>query len=326
MEIGTPGYIDVPYSKGFAEISGKLSHGWLENGRFVSNVLLHHKNVYLRLGGSLPVNVYFGINHYAMWGGNSPAQEEPLPSDFNSFIKVFFMQQGDPDVPGTPDIWVINRFGNHLGSRNYGVNFTLDNFKAGLYQQDVFEDGSGLRLQNFPDGLWGAWLRLPEKTKVVQAVVYEYLRTTSQSGPYHNVGSDTLGGNDNYFNHSIYRSGWTYHQYTIGTPLITSPLFSEPASFVIKNNRVIAHHVGLEGYISQNVRYRNLITWSRNLGKYSDPFPEPLEQLSWMLELNTNLKRNNLEAGITVAADIGEMYGDNLGVMIIFRKKGGLFR
>jgi hypothetical protein len=324
IEIGTPGYINVPYTRGFLEIKGKLSHGWLGSERVVSNVLLHHKNVYLRLGGDLPVNIYYGLNHYALWGGTSPTEEEPYPSDFSSFLKVFFMQHGDPDVPGTPDVWVINRFGNHIGSRNYGVNITLDNFTAGIYQQDIFEDGSGLRLQNFPDGLWGAWIRFPEEKKIVQAVVYEHLRTISQSGPDHHVGSDTLGGNDNYFNHGRYRSGWTHYQYTIGTPLITSPLFNDPEYSGIKNNRVIAHHLGFEGYITENIRYRNIITWSRNMGRYSNPFPEPLEQLSWMLELNTTLKRNNMEAGITVAADIGEMYGDNLGVMITFRKKGKL--
>jgi hypothetical protein len=57
-----------------------LSHGWFEEGRYVSNVWLHHKNAYLRLGGSLPVNIYYGFNHYAQWGGKSPGYEKPFPS------------------------------------------------------------------------------------------------------------------------------------------------------------------------------------------------------------------------------------------------------
>jgi hypothetical protein len=42
--------------------------------------------------------------------------------------------------------------------------------------------------------------RFPENTrKPVQAVVYEFLQTTHQSGPEHVLGE--LTGNDNYFNH-----------------------------------------------------------------------------------------------------------------------------
>ncbi|MGF1586963.1 MAG: capsule assembly Wzi family protein [Bacteroidales bacterium] len=326
IEVGTPGYVPVPFTYGYLEMKGLIAHGWFEEGRYASNVLLHQKNAYARLGGSLPVRLYYGFNHYAQWAGSSPRQEEPYPSDFKSFVKVFFNRSGDKNDPGTPDGWAINRFGNSLGSQHYGIDFDIANFNAGIYQQDIFEDGSGMRKQNFPDGIWGAWLRFPENNRIIQAFVYEFLHTTNQSGPYHDIEGDTLGGNDNYFNHGHYSSGWTYHKYTIGTPFITSPLLNDPASFRIRNNRVIAHHFGFEGYITPTVTYRNLITFSRNFGTYSIPFQERRDQLSWMLEIAGPINYFNLEASITIAADKGEMYGDNAGVLFSIKKNGIFFK
>ena len=322
LEIGTPGYVPVPFLRGYAEVSGLMSHGWFEEGRYASDVWLHHKNFYVRVGGDLPVNLYYGFNHYAQWGGSSPRQEKPYPSDFKAFMKVFMIKHGDPEEPGTPDGWVLNRFGNHLGSRNYGIDVDLDNFSLGIYQQDVFEDNSGYSRKNFPDGLWGAWFRLPDGERRVQAVVYEFLHTTHQSGPYHDLDGVELGGNDNYFNHGHYQSGWTYHKYTIGTPLITSPLLNDPASDRIRNNRVIAHHIGVEGYLSANFRYRNFVTFTRNFGTFSHPFDERRDQWSWMAEVTAPVGLFGLEAGVTVAADLGSMYGDNLGIMFSVRKRG----
>lgn len=319
IEIGTPGYVPVPFSGGYAEISGLMSHGWFEEGRYASDVWLHHKNAYIRVGGSFPVNIYYGFNHYAQWGGSSPRQEEPYPSDFKGFINVFLNKSGDADEPGTPEGWVLNRFGNSLGSRNYGIDLDLERFSLGVYQQDVFEDGSGMRKMNFPDGLWGAWLRFTEESRTIQAVVYEFLHTTYQSGPVHILYGP--GGNDNYFNHGHYRSGWTYHNFTIGTPLITSPVLNDNET-VIRNNRVIAHHIGFEGHVTGNISYRNFFTFSRNFGTYNYPFGERRDQFSWMAEFTGPMKIFDLEAGVTVAADYGDMYGDNLGIIFTIRKRG----
>jgi hypothetical protein len=326
IELSTPGYIDIPFTRGYAEISGLISHGWFEDERFVSNVWLHHKNTYLRLGGSLPVTISFGFNHYAQWGGSSPVFEHPFPADFSSFIKVFLNRSADIEDPRTPEEWSINRFGNSLGSRNYGIDFGFDKLAAGIYQQDIFEDGSGMRKRNFPDGLWGIWIRFPEPGKHVQAVLYEFLQTTHQSGPFHDLDGVVLGGKDNYFNHGHYRSGWTYHGYTIGTPMITSPVLEKPAMFGIANNRVIAHHLGVEGQMTGNISYRSFLTLSRNFGTYDWPFARRRDQLSWMLEVNSPLNFYNLEYGIAFAVDSGEMYGNNYGLLFTLRKKGSFMR
>jgi len=41
-----------------------------------------------------------------------------------------------------------------------------------------------------------------------------------------------------------------------------------------------------------------------------------------MLEVSGPVNFFNMEASITVAADFGEMYGDNLGLLFTLRKKG----
>lgn len=327
VEISSNGYLPVPYTRGYVEIKGLLSHGWFEEGRFASDVWLHHKNAYMRIGGSLPVNFYYGFNHYAQWGGSSPRQEEPYPSDFNAYLRIFFNMSGDPEEEGIPDGWALNREGNSLGARNIGIDINLDNISAGVYQQDIFEDGSGMRRKNFPDGLWGAWIRFSEEKKLLQAAVYEYLQTTDQSGPVHILFGP--GGNDNYFNHSHYRSGWTYHKYTIGTPFITSPVFfSDSVSFsqdYLINTRVRAHHLGVEGFITERLKYRSLLTYSKNYGTHSYPFYEdksPINQFSFLLEFIHPVNLFDMDMGVTLAGDIGEMYGDNYGMFITLRRSG----
>ncbi len=320
IEAGTPGYITVPRTSGRLEIKGQIAHGWFGEDRYVSDVLLHHKNAFARLGGDFPVNYTYGLNHYALWGGHSPDYDEPFPADPDSYYRVFFIRSGKEDDPATPGTWANHKFGDHLGSRFHGIDLTLETLSAGIFLQDVMEDGSGWRRQNFPDGLWAVWLEFHERKQPLQAITYEYLQTTDQSGPRHN-GEDgnVIGGNDNYFNHAIYQSGWSYHGYTIGTPLITSPLLNDPTFHRFTSNRVRAHHLGLKGHLGPRTRYRSLITYSRNYGTHNDPFDQRKDQVSGMLELTRQLDFLQLEAGITLAADRGAMYGDNYGVMLQLR-------
>ncbi len=319
---GTPGYITLPFGRDMIELKGVVAHGWFMDDRFASDVWMHHKNAFIRLGGDLPVNFYWGLNHFAQWGGSSPLQEKSYPSDFEAFVRVFFIRRSNPDDPASPTGWVINRIGNHLGSRNHGIDITLNTLEGGFYLQDIMDDLSGWRRQNFPDGLWGAWLRFKEENRTVQALLYEYLQTTDQSGPLHDLDGEVLGGNDNYFNHGHYRSGWSYYGYTLGTPLITSPILNDPPTHRFMNNRVRAHHLGVKGQVAGLFSYRTFFTYSRNYGRHSYPFDERKDQFSWMLELSRELGVFGLEAGVTVAVDRGEMYGDQVGVLVQVVRRG----
>jgi len=215
-----------------------------------------------------------------------------------------------------------------LGSRVLGIDVKLKNYLTGLYYQTIFEDGSGRSEIFNPDGLWGFYLRSKDKDRTVTNVLYEFLHTTYQSGPVHDItGPVILKGNDNYFDNFIYRSGWSYYKYTIGTPMITSPVYNTDSSYMIENNRVIAHHVGIEGNLTEKIRYKTMFTYSINMGRYSKPYDNNRNQASALANISfpVNMKVP-FRVSATLAADKGTMYGDNIGIFLSLIKTGELFK
>ena len=328
--ISTNGYVDVPFTKGYMQFNGLLAHGWFGDDGYVKNTYLHHKFVYVKVGGKLPVNFSMGLQHYAMWGGLSP---DPgigqLPSDFNAYTKVFFAKHPGTQDPSLPLSEALNKLGNHLGSWNYAIDLKLEKYIAGLYYQTIFEDYSGYSKWIMRDGLWGIYVKTRNARKLIHAFTYEYLHTSYQSGPPAIISSQYTRGNDNFFNNGIYQSGWTYDGFTIGTPLISSPAIIEGDAISITNNRVIAHHFGLEGGISEVLKYRMLFTTSTNYMNYppfGQPYPKPLPVQSIFLELTKPIQKfKGLEIGAQLALDHGELYGNNGGIMIMLRKSGKIF-
>lgn len=321
LVLSTNGYTDIPFTKGYVQVNGLLSHGWFGKNGYVKNAYLHHKYLYIKLGGRLPVNISYGLQHYAMWAGSDPVLGS-LPHGWDTYERIFFAREGDPDNPDTPENESKNRVGNHLGSRNYGIDIKLKRMLINLYYQTIFEDNSGRRQKFMPDGLWGVSLKTRSANKFVNTVMYERFRSVYQSGGIHHEidGSTAV---DDYFNHFLYRSGWTYFGNTIGTPLITSPVLSPQSSPGIINNRVTAHHIGCSGKIKNFVSYKILVTLSRNYGTYTSPFPETRLSKSVLLHLSNNYKRiKGFETSLQVAFDLGEMYGNNLGIALALRKYG----
>ena len=319
LVLATPGYVDVPFTKGYVEINGSLSHGWFEKDRYVNNIYLHQKHLHLRFGGDFFINVSAGLIHFAQWAGDSPDPKfGELPSDWDAYKRIFFAQKGDSATVNINE--AINSLGNHLGSWNYRIDLRAKQFMFSLYYQTIFEDNSGMSDPFQRDGLWGVSLASKDPDKIVNHVVFEYLNTTYQSGPVHYL-SDSLDllGNDSYFNHYIYRNGWTYKGMTLGTPLITSPIFNEDGSVGTLNNRVMAFHLGLGGMLGK-INYRSFFTYSINKGTYSLPFDPEKNQFSWYFETTFPSIWQGIDMKVMLAADIGHMYGNNLGVNLLFRR------
>ena len=315
IAISSNGYVDVPFTKGWVKLNGYMAHGWFEKNRFVKDLLLHQKYLYVKVGGDSKINVSYGLQHFAQWGGISPVERYgELPSDWDAFKKVFLAKSGTPGTVDTNEI--INRLGNHLGSRNYGLDFKFENGSTGIYYQTIFEDNSGRNDKISRDGLWGVWFGFKDKEKIVNHILYEFLNTSYQSGPAHNIGDSVLGGNDNYFNNYIYHTGWTYMGYTLGTPMITSPILARGDKIAILNNRVTAHHVGIAGVISKKIPYQTFFTYSINRGTYSNPFPSAKDQFSWFGKARIPLNNKELFLDAALALDIGKMYGNNMGMIL----------
>ncbi|MFO8001983.1 MAG: capsule assembly Wzi family protein [Marinilabilia sp.] len=330
VRIGTADYIKIPFTNGKLEGKALISHGWFEKDRSVNNALLHHKFVGLRTSRDFPLSFNFGFYHFAQWGGENDRYGQ-LPNDLEAFWRIFAVKEGGEEARENDQ---INKAGNHLGSRYLGIDWNKSHSTTGIYYQDIFEDGSGQRKRNFPDGLWGIYFENNHHAPLVKGVLYEWLYTADQSGPIHD-NDGGLGGNDNYFNHGGYSSGWTTFMRTIGTPFITSPVLNkrifkpdEPTNYDQKifNNRVSAHHLGLTGFLSKKTEYKILGSFSRNKGLHdynADRWrPEvykiyaPRDQWSFRTDFKHFWDQFNLETSLSIAADIGEMYGDNFGVML----------
>jgi len=279
----------------------------------------NQKHAHIRFGGDFWLNASLGLIHFAHWGGVSPTDRfGEMPSDFDAYKRVFLARSGAPTTVDTAEI--INVLGNHLGARVYRIDYKGKQFTAGFYFQTIFEDNSGLTKEFYEDGMRGLVIQSTDKDKIINHVVLEYLKTTWQSGPVHDLtGPVKLTGNDNYFNNYIYRSGWSYHGMTLGTPLITSPIYNDEGVVGMTNTRVKAYHLGLGGTV-KGLDYRTVFTYSNNLGTYDNPFDPNRPQFSCYFETTIPHLWRDIDLIIMLAGDIGKMYGNNLGVNLLLRR------
>jgi hypothetical protein len=320
IAINVEHWTKVPFTCGYFDFKGGISHGWLGDQPYVKNTYIHHKYVYIRFGGKLPVHAHYGFHHYAHWGGTSQFAGK-LPVDLKTYVEIFFAQRNQ-EVHLPDGTTVITRGGNHIGTRNFGLDFDLKKYRICSYWQTVFEDGSGKRWKNINDGLWGVTFKSRNES-VIAGVMYEFFHSTDQSGTFNwdPVTKKEYGGNDDYFNHYLYKHGWTYDRYTLGTPLITSPLYLSGNTLdYIRNNKIIAHHIGLEGYKSI-IYYRLLYTYSLNFGTNNFPIQPAKSQHSVLISTSyADISKFKIDLGLNLGGDLGKMYGNNLGIQIVLKK------
>ena len=171
-------------------------------------------------------------------------------------------------------------------------------------------------------------------------VVGEFINTTWQAGPLHDrpatdeemkhqnpespyYGKVVLGGLDNYFMNSTYRSGWTYHGRTMGLPLILANAPGADGVVTgIANNRLRAYHIGVKGNAFKGVPYIFKTTYSSNWGRYNIPetnfFYSKPWQLSMALEFEFGKEITNLPLtlGVGTYGDIGKLYQNSFGLTL----------
>ncbi len=341
VTVGIEQYANVPFTGGYVQIKGALVHGWMDELFGDAPTFLHHKYMYVKVGGRLPVNLHYGLHHVAQWGGYSTTYGRQ-PASFGDFLRVFAGKSGtDPD--NTNDY--NNAVGNHILSQDLRMDVEVAGFTLSAYWQNLTEDPPVrfiFNTMNVSDGLWGVTLK-SNRVPFVTGILYEFLNTTDQSGPFHDKDGMIYGGADNYFFNSIYRSGWTYRGQTIGTPFITPPLSSDTEKSKAYNNRVKVHHAGIYGQ-AYGVHYRALASFSRSYGTYFDPFGQVMRCTSLLLEMRRHMPRWwGIEIGCALSADIGEIPvaetpyvtdgasnvstgGNTFGVRLSVRKTGTLFK
>jgi hypothetical protein len=310
-------YMPVPFTKGYLEFKGGISHGWFGNNKYFKDIYLHHKYFYLQTGGNLPVHAHAGLNHFVQWGGTSAKPIiGKLPNDWNAFWKIFWGEHGDSSQH-VPVGEIQNRLGNHVSGWDFGIDIKKENYTIGLYWQTMFEEVFGYHWANIRDGMWGISYNTLEKDRIINGFVYEFVHTTDQS-----LKRDRLKNGDNYFNHYIYKSGWSNGKYVIGTPLVTSRIFGLNDSLPnTANNRVIAHHIGISG-LYKKISYTFFITYSLNYGISFHLFKNKKQNTSTLLRVTMPVNIcSNCFLGFEQANDFGNLFKNNFSVRAFFQKQ-----
>jgi hypothetical protein len=321
ISVSTPEFISIPGTKGWVHAKGYLAHGWMEPGRYVTEAYLHEKYFYLRLApDGFPVHGYGGVVHNAIWGGISPARG-PQRQSFADYLQMFAGYRPDSDNEA-------EALGNTVAIYDFALEWEgpVDGL---VYRQFYIEDKPGLIFRSPWDGLWGLSLgRGDDEQSFVDRIIWEHVNTRRQGARY-DLGEQQ--GADNYYNHSIYLSGWTYRGRTIGTPL----LFSDGRRMGVVNNRLVAHHLGLRGYLPAELQYTVSLTYSRNYGARSvfaeedgtrrvSGRTERRDQYSTRLSLERSVSDSSpLSFELTLAFDIGAVHPDNTGILLGFTYDGG---
>lgn len=318
---GIEKYITIPYTFDLLEIKGAISQGWFSDRVFAPDIMLHHKYLYARLGGNLPVHLEYGLDHFAQWGGNIPGNGNQKFT-LENFKTIFLGRSGGEDSNRSEQ---INAMGNHIIETHFKLEAAIKDFKINAYWQNIMEDGP---IQFLPwlamtkrDGLWGVNIS-NKKLPYVNGFTYEFFRTLDQSGPWHDKDGIVFGGNDGYLKNGIYQNDWTHYGRTIGNPLILSPVYNTDGSFRIRYNHVSAHHFGLSGNIC-GFSYKTLGTFSKYYIANLDPAHY---NTSWLVEISKYLnKPADTKISVSFGGDTGLLPGKTTGLMLTLSKTGILF-
>lgn len=325
-------------------IRGNFAHYQMIDSRYIRGAMIHNKSFAFKVALGRKVDFEAGLDHWAQWGGVSPAAGG-RPSSFNDYLRVILGKQGGSDATLSDQ---QNALGNHLGREYVRLTWRAESFDM-VFQYDMpFEDGGQIiKSQPMPDGVYTVKFAFNDRTRFITDVLYEFASTTWQSGPVHDrpateeemtkdYGKDVYwqnpehhyygrivpGGLDNYFNNSEYRSGWTYYGRPICMPLMIPFAPAEDGTTLgIVSNRVRAHHVGVKG-LAWKLPYAFKATYSSNWGRYSDKgqgfFASRPKQLSLALEVELSEQVTKIPVDFVVGAygDLGKVYRNSAGLSL----------
>jgi hypothetical protein len=258
------------------------------------------------------------------------------------YMRVFLAGKGGDDATLSDR---VNVLGNPLGKECIRVDWRHSDFTMTFQYDKPFEDGSGIKFKNAPDGIWSLQFLFNDRDALVTDLIFEYINTAWQTGPYHDrpateeemkeqdpngfyYGKIVLGGCDTYFSNAEYKSGWTYHNRIIGLPLILPAMpGSDGITTNVVSTRLRGFHLGLKGLINRKVPYSFRATYTSNMGNYhqGESFFSTLPwQLSLALEtgLGSKIWKSPFDLTFGLYGDIGKLYQDSIGVTLKLDYKG----
>lgn len=338
VSAGFVNFQTIPYTKGWLQISGEIGYerlsdsDWLNNHyNYYNNFIttgywLNYKQFHLRTRPDQPVVFTLGAQAACQFAGTQRTYENgvltktvAMPANFKSFFRSIIPGSGGSN-PGD-QVYVE---GNHLGSWDIILEYTnkrLGKFRA--YHQTIWEDGSGIGLQNGFDGLWGLEWRARKKG-LVSAAVIEYLDFTNQSGHIHfseelNRESPINGGAtgmDDYYNNYTY-NGYQNRGMSIGTPFIKGTIYNTDGYMRYLDNLVRGFHMGVKGYISSVIDYRMLFSYRKAYGTADHPRAKSASATCMLVEVGAQpLWLKGLMLKAQFAFDRGSLLGNNTGGLL----------
>jgi hypothetical protein len=316
-------YTNVPFTNGWIQFKGQISHGWMGNDQFMKHAYLHEKNFYLRVG-KRKFKLYGGIQHYAVWGGS---REDFLTADRSlaGFFNVLLVKEAnDGTVFGSI---APNRAGDHRGVLEAGAEWENDDLKINLNNQTPFDMGQGIDARNI-DRLLSLNIINKKPGAKLKKVVLEFIYTKQMNDFY------AQRYRESYYNNGIYRTGWEYNDNIIGTPLFVNRVrgsnyfnsikpydWDAPANTInsldnIISNRVIGGHAAFLYALSREVTSKTMLTYTRNYGDFRVGVFSPYKS-QWysMQQFSWSVPKTQLALTGTVAYDWGQL-SDNFGSMI----------
>ena len=285
-------------------VKGSWEEYILDDDRFVENTRIHHKSGHLVYRSRSNFEVSLGFQHFVQWAGKSQEYGQ-LPNDFDAYTKIVTGAAGDADIGEGQE---VNALGNQIGSYEINVKTKVRDLDVHFIYNHIFEDGSGMKMGNFPDGRYALYIEDNRDTfwgvDWLKAVIYEIYYTKNQS---RNRVSSTNDGSDNYFNNNLYRSGWTYNNHVIGVPFI----LLNDNYFRIGNNNVVVHHIGAAGEVAPDWNYKMMLSYRQNYG-VKDAIRGPKQQiLSSFFSLDIPITDYDFQA--YVGSDLDFDNGVNFG-------------
>jgi len=343
VRISLPEFVPVPGCRNWLHVKGHFAYGRFTDNSFqtdyvqgknkyTKNALYHSKSLFLKLENEkIPFNVTVGIEMMAQFGGDCYYPNGIVyrtPHKLKDFFRVLIPGNGDSDASMSDQ---INVLGNHLGSYHLAMEYRFPDWKIRGYYEHPFEDHSGME---FAYGMWedclvGLEVTFP-KNPIIESLVAEYLYTKDQCGAFHflNYSDNDLWGKnytgaDNYYNNGQY-TGWEHWGMGMGNPLLTSPVYNGNNDLTFRNNRIEGFHIGLNGEPLSGLRYRFLLSATRNWGTYDTPFDDIANNWNGLAELSYSSSRwKGWKFTLSAAVDAGGLLGKSAGGMITICKTGG---
>jgi hypothetical protein len=317
INIKTNNFIKLPFATSWLEFKANFAHYFMDDTRFVYNTNLHHKSLYFKTTLSPVFEIITGLDHYAQWGGTSP-QYGAQPSSLSDYIKIIFGAEGGDNATQSDQ---FNALGNHVGTYLLQFNYNKENIGLNFYYSHPFEDTSGREMTNWQDGLYGVFVDFKKDKSIVNSVLLEFTHTKNMSNM-----PTSISGPDNYFNNGIYKSGWTYHGNTIGSPYFTPKPVDEngiTSGVIVGDNRFAAFNIGANGFL-KSLPYKILLSHTTYYGWFNQEYDPNPYQFSGILDIVIPQEKFNLpfDVAASFAFDAGTYRPQNFGAFLSISKTG----